>query len=114
MRERIEVRRMHRQVRVEQVREVDTERLGGKAEELSVAVEAPGAAQLLNLKRSLVAAIEELVVDPTRLVSIRKRQRLRAMPLCGNDGHRLVRQHAKHSGAGRQLLKRHLTKPRTT
>ena len=47
--ERVEVRRVDSEVRVEQVREADAERLGSEAEELAVSIEAPGPPLALDL-----------------------------------------------------------------
>jgi hypothetical protein len=114
MRQRVKVRCVDCQIGVEQVREVDPEGLGGEAEQLPITVEAPGASRLLDLEAGFVSSVEQLMVDPTGFFPIGEGQRLRPVPLGGDDRHRLVRQHAEHPRPRGQLLKRHATKPRTT
>ena len=54
---------MYREHRVEQMRETDAMRLRNEAEQMPVAVEAPGAAVLHDLKARLVMTIKQLVGD---------------------------------------------------
>jgi hypothetical protein len=104
VRQRLQVRRVNREVGVEQVREPDAQSLRGETEELGVRVEAPGAARLLDLEPRLVRAVEELVIDAALVVAVGERQRLRAVPLLGDDGDRAVREDTAHAGTGRQVF----------
>ena len=75
-----------RDVGIEEVRQVDAVRLGDEAEELAVAVEAPGAAHLDELEARLVVAVEEPVAELALGVAVDDLEGLLADPLDGLDG----------------------------
>ena len=59
VRERLDERGAHREVRVEEVGEVDPLRLGDESEEVAVAVEAPRPTGLYKIEPGLVVAVED-------------------------------------------------------
>jgi hypothetical protein len=86
VRQRIDQRGVHRQHRVEQMRQADAVGLRDQAEERAVAVEAPGPALLDQLQAGLVVAVEQLVGDLAGRGLVGQLQRLGAEPLDAHDG----------------------------
>ena len=104
VRQRFDDGGMHRQHRVEQVRQPDALRLGDQAEERAVAVEAPGAAVLDDLKACLVVAIQQLIRHPAGRRLVRELQRLRAEPLDTDHRHQGIGQYPAHRRVRLQLF----------
>jgi hypothetical protein len=105
MRERIEVRRVDSQIRVEQVRQSDTQGLRCESEETPVGVEAPWPARYLDLKAGLVRTIQEFVIDLPGVLAVREGHGLSAVPLDLYNRDRPVRKHAPHAGPRREVFK---------
>jgi hypothetical protein len=61
VRQRFNERSVHGENRIEKVRQTDTMRLRNQAEQMPIAVEAPGSPVLHNLYPRLVMAIEQLI-----------------------------------------------------
>ena len=108
VRQRLDLRGVHREHGVEQVREADALRLGDQAEEGAVAVEAPGPPGLDDLQPLLGVAVQKLVghLAGGRLVG--QLQRLGAEPLHADDGHQAVGQDAAQGGVGAQVFQLHV------
>ena len=66
VRQRVEVRRLHGEERVEQVGQRDPLSLGREPEELAVSVHRPGPTGLLDGEPGLVVPVEQLLVDAAR------------------------------------------------
>jgi len=75
------------------------------AEERAVGAEGPGRAGEVDAERRFVDPIEELLAGPAGVVAVGERERGGTVPLHGDDGHRLARDHPGHARAGRQVLK---------
>jgi len=72
---------MHRQHRVEQVREPNAVGFGDQPEQGAVAVEAPGAALLDQLQARLVVTVQELVRDLAGPCLVGQLESLAVVPL---------------------------------
>ena len=104
MRQRHDVGGADGEQRIEEVGELDAARLADEAEERAVGGERPGLAGRLDAELDLVVAIQQLLARLARVVAKGQRERGRAVPLHGNDSHRLARDHASHARAGRQVF----------
>src|ERR1019366_7389339 len=90
--------------RIEQVRQTDTMRLRDEAEQMPVAVKAPGAAVLQDLEARLVMAIEQLVGNAARRSLVGQLQSLGAKPLYADHRNNLLRQNASDCGGGLEVF----------
>src|SRR5712692_4977016 len=79
-------------------------RFRDEAEQMPVAVEAPGPAVLHDLEARLVMAIEQLVGDAAGRRLIGQLQSLGAKPLYADDRDDLVRQNASDGGGGLEVF----------
>ena len=87
VRQRLDDARGDREVRVEEVGEVDALRLGGQAEERAVAVEAPGPAlSRRSSRRGSRVAVEDLGAHGAVGELVGQLDRVRAVPLGADDG----------------------------
>jgi hypothetical protein len=110
--QRLDVGRVDREHRVEQMGQADTVGLGDEAEQRAIAVEAPRSPFGDNLQGGLAVTVEELVVDAAGGVFVSERQRVRAMPVHGNDRDQRVGSDTPNGGATGQLLQtRHAHPP---
>ncbi len=97
VRQRVEVRRLDRQERVEQVGERDPFRLRHEPEQPAVTVHRPGTACLLDDQPGLVVPIEELVVGlPGGLVGVGERDGVRPVPPDIDDLDGAIGEHSAH------------------
>ncbi len=87
-------RGVHREDRVKEVREPNPVRLRHEAEEVPVAVEAPGSTLLDHVEPGLVVAVEELVRDLPGRVLVGEFQGFRSEPLDVHDCDEAVGQNA--------------------
>src|SRR2546425_5504105 len=104
MRERLDHRRVDRQDWVKEIGETDAVCLGYQAEEVSVAIEAPGSAPLGDLEARLVIAVEERVCDLALGILICELERVGTEPLHVHDSDQTVRQDAADCGVGLEVF----------
>ena len=102
--QRIDHRRVHRQHRIEEVRQSDALRLGDQAEERAVAVEAPGPALLDDFDARLVVAIEQFVRHLAGRRLVGEFERLGAEPLHADHRDQGIRQDAAQRSVGLKLF----------
>ena len=107
VRQRVDHGGVHRQHRVEQVRQADAVGLGDQTEERAVAVEAPGPALLHQLQTGLVVAVEQLVGDLAVRGLVGQLQGLGAEPLDADHRHQGIGDDAADGGVGLELFELH-------
>ena len=88
VRQRVHLRGLHRQERVEEVRQRDALRFGGQLEEVAVGVETPGPFRLGAFEPFFVFPEEQSVPDDAFRVAEDEGDRLRSVPLDADDGDR--------------------------
>ena len=98
VRQRLDQRGVHREHRIEQVRQADAVGLGDEAEQRAVAVEAPGTTGGHDVQRGFVIPIEQLVADPAAGVLVGDLHGGRTEPLHADQRHQPVGQEAAHDG----------------
>ena len=89
---------MNGQHRVEEVGEPDALGLGHQPEERSVAIEAPGPANLDHLQAGLVVPVQDLVGDATGGILVGEFEGVRAEPLHVHDRDEAVGRYASDAG----------------
>jgi hypothetical protein len=104
VRQRLDEARAHRDVRVEEIREVDALRLADELERLPVAVECPGLPLLHDREPRLVVAVDEALGDLPIGRAIGQREDLGAVPGDIDDGHGVVRKDARDEGSLGQVF----------
>ena len=107
VRQRFHQRRVHRQRGVEQVREVDAQRLRYQPKQLAVAVEAPRPPLLDHLQARFVVAVEDLAAQLAARPAIGELKCVRPEPAHAHDGDQGIGQDAAHGGGGLQVLQLH-------
>ena len=107
VRQRIHLRGLHREQRVEEVRERDPLGLGGQAEERAVAVETPGPLFLGEFEAVFVAPVEQAFIDGAPLVAEDQRDGVGAVALHADHGYRAGGDDAAHGRAGGQRFEFH-------
>ena len=81
-------------------------RLRDETEQRAVAVEAPRAADIDDLKALLVMPVEDLLRDSAFWAAIHERECIGAMPRDAHDGYRYVRQYAPYGRVGPEVFER--------
>lgn len=104
VRQRVDDRGVHREDRIEQMREADAMRLRDEAEERPVPIEAPRRSALDDLDPRLVVAVEQLVSDLPLRALVRELEGFGAEPLSVDDRDEAVGQDAAHGGSRSQIL----------
>ena len=107
MRQRLHQRGVHRQRGVEQVREVDAQRLGHQPKQFPVAVEAPRPPLLDNLQARFVVAVEDLAAQLAAGPPVGELQRVGPEPARAHHRHQNIRQDAAYGGGGLQVFQLH-------
>src|SRR5690606_6449136 len=106
--QRIDEGRVHRQDRIEQVREPDAVRFRYEPEKRSVGVEAPRAALLDDLQPGFVVPVEDLVVYSAGGCTVDECERVGAVPLDADDGNRGVQEDAANGRTRLKVFEFHL------
>jgi hypothetical protein len=104
VRERIEIRRLYREERIEHPRQVDAASLGGQPEEASIGIKRPWLTGRLDREARLILAVDQLLTDVPGVVSIRERHRARSVPLGLQHCHGAVRDKALEPAARREFF----------
>lgn len=104
VRQRIDERGVHRQHRVEEVRQANAVCLGDESEERTVTVEAPRAALLDDRESSLVVTVQNLLGDATGRTAIHEREGLGPVPLDVDHRRGRIGQDAANGGAGGEVF----------
>jgi len=104
VRERLQVRRLEREERIEEPCELDPPGLGRKPEKLAVRVEGPGPAGGQLLEPRLVVAEENLLGDAPGLVPKGDRQRTRRVPPVLDDRGSAVADEPDDLASGREFF----------
>ena len=107
MRQRLHQRGVHRQRGVEQVREVDAQRLGHQPKQLPIAVEAPRPPLLDHLQARFVVAVEDLAAQLAAGSAVGELQRVGPEPARAHHRHQNIRQDAAYGGGGLQVFQLH-------
>jgi hypothetical protein len=89
---------------IKKMSEPDAVRLGDKAEERAVAIEAPGSTDLEDLKAGLVVAVEDLIGHFPGRPAVDQSQGIGTVPLDAHNHDRRVGQNAADGRVGLELF----------
>ncbi len=95
---------MHRQERVEKVRQSDSMGLGHQPVQSAIAVKAPGTALLDDFKSRLVFPVEKLLADPTIGGTVDQGQGIGSVPLNLDHGRMAIGEEAADDGVGAEIF----------
>ena len=98
-------RGVHRQQRIEQVRQPDAVRFRDEPEQISEAVKTPRPPRGCDLKRGLVVAVQQLAAELAGSILVGEVDHLRAEPLDADDSGKAICKDAFDRGAGSQIFK---------
>lgn len=104
MRERLNIRAVYGEERIEEVGELDALRLRNQTQELAVAIETPGAAVLLDSQVRLGITIQQARPSSARIVPVGHGRRRRPEPLHLDDGHQAARLDPRHDRSLREFF----------
>ena len=107
MRQRVHLRGVDRQRGVEQMGELDTQRLRHQPKEIAVAVDAPWPPLLDDLQPRFVLPVEDLAAQLTAGRSVDEFHRVRADPAGTHHRHQGIGHDAAHCGRRLQVFKLH-------
>ena len=107
MRQRLHLRGVDRQCPVEQMGEVDAQRLRHQPKEIAVAVEAPRPSLLDDLQPRFVVAVEDLTAQLATGRPVDEFHGVRADPSRADHRHHRIGHDAAHCGRRLQILKFH-------
>jgi len=96
---------VYRQDRIKQMSEPNSLRLGHEAEEITIAVETPGATQLYDFEAGFIMTVKQLVGQLPVRSFVGKFKRLCTMPLDSDYCDKAVGPDSSYRGIGSQIFK---------
>ena len=108
VRQWLDLRGVHGEHRVEEMREANALRLGDQAQQGAVAVETPRPPDLGHLEPLFVVTVQKLIGDLASGRLVGQLERLGAEPLHADNRHQAVGQNTAHRSVGLQVFKFHV------
>src|SRR6516164_2667798 len=100
MRQRLDNRRMDREHGIEEMREPDAMRFGDQAEQVPVAVEAPGPSLRCDFDARFIVPVQQFVRDLSARILVSELKGLRSEPLSINNSDETIGQNALYRRIG--------------